>query len=109
VTSASVGTEAQLRQARKCDFGFGGHGGAASPSVSMEAGVGGRPGCTTMVCGASVAGSDLGLAGSYLRSGFFFNKNIFGAGEPKRPPPRITIFGVGPKAGDSKARDFFVA
>jgi hypothetical protein len=77
--------------------------------MSMEAGVGGRPGCMTMACGASVAGSDLGLAGSYLGSGFFFNKNIFGAGEPKRPPPRITIFGVSAKAGDSRARDFFVA
>jgi hypothetical protein len=35
----------------------------------------------------SAAGSDLGF--------FYFNKMIFGAGRPKRPPPLIFIFGVG--------------
>jgi hypothetical protein len=48
-----------------------------------------------LLYGGGEQGLDLGLMSLDLGSAFF-QKSIFGAGQPKRPPPLISIFGVGP-------------
>jgi hypothetical protein len=75
--------------------------------MAATTGVGGCPGCTMIMSGPSAAGSNLGLTGSDLGLVFYyFNKTIFCVGRSKRPPPLISIFGIGLSSGDFKNHDF---